>query len=164
MSKKPAKTFRTIKAVKGYSPKDDGNLDFVDLSNTDSYKGIYSIGIDDPIHGDKTVVKSKIGLGGLTSNAGGLYKRITNYYIAFPDGVWIYALLVTKNEKIVRELEREVHKLLEDKRYKSEYLTNLRKAEWFKASIQHIRNIFKQVAIKFKNQGVKVIFPSEYEP
>lgn len=160
----PPKRFRTIKSVKGYSPTDDGKLEFIDLTNADAYKGVYSIGLDDPVQEENTIVKSKIGLGGLNaSNVGGLYKRLTSYYIAYPDGMWIYALLITKDSSIVRDLERRVHSLLENKRYKSQYLTNLRKPEWFRASIKQIRDVFKKVAKEFKDKGVKVIYPSEYE-
>jgi T5orf172 domain len=160
--KEEAKVFRTIKNVKGYTPTANG-FEFIDLTNADKYKGIYSIGLDDPVRGEQTIVKSKIGLGGLTTNTGGLFKRLTSYYIAYPDGFWMYALLITKDNKIVRDLEKAVHSRLNDKRYKSDYLTNLRVSEWFRAKIKEIRKVFQEVAEEFKTKGVKVIYPSEFE-
>jgi hypothetical protein len=153
------KTMKTIKPIKGYNQYGQ----FINLTNSDKYKGLYSIGMDDPVNEEETIVKSKIGLGGLTANTGGLFKRIRSYYIAYPDGMWIYALLITTNNKIIRELEKRVHTLLSDVRYKSEYLTHLRKPEWFKTTIQHIRDVFQQVADEYRDKDVYVMFPSEYE-
>ena len=155
-----SKIIKTIKPVKGYDQY--GNQ--VEITNSDKYKGIYAIGLDDPEKGEKTNVKAKIGLGGLTSNDGGLLKRIRSYYICFPDSVWIYSLLITleKDPKFLRQVEKEIHSLLEKKRYKGEYLTNLKKSEWFKASIKQIRNAFVKINKKYPSQTF-ILFPSELE-
>jgi hypothetical protein len=154
------KVIRTIKPIKGYNE----NGVWVELDNSDLYKGIYAIGLDDPVKEDKTVVKSKIGLGGLTSNEGGLLKRLRSYYIAYPDGMWIYSLLFTVNKdpNFLRKVEREIHEVLSKKRYKSLYLTNLKESEWFKASIKQIRNAFVKVSHRYPNETF-IVFPSEEE-
>ena len=159
----PPKVIRTIKELKGYNDKGV----WIELDNSDVYKGIYSIGMDDPLPGkqENTVVKSKIGLGGLTGNEGGLLKRLRSYYIAYPDGMWIYCILFTlsKDPDFLRKIEREIHALLDNKRYKSPYLTNLRVSEWFKASIKQIRNAFLKVHKKYPEETF-ILYPSELEP
>lgn len=154
------KQIKTIKPIKGFNE----NGVWVELDNTDLYKGIYAIGLDDPVKEESTIVKSKIGLGGLTSNEGGLLKRLRSYYIAFPDGMWIYCLLFTvdKDPDFLRKVEREIHELLSKKRYKSQYLTNLKESEWFKASIRQIRNAFVKVNKRYPNRTF-IVFPSDYE-
>lgn len=160
---KPLKPIKTIKEIVGYN-----HLGVkYSLGNVDAYKGIYAIGIDDPDVDLKdatdTVVLSKIGLGGLTNSShSGLLKRIKSYYIAFPDGVWIYSLLLTlkKDPKFLRTVEKEIHAILEKKRYKSQYLTNLRKPEWFKCSIKDIRNAMTKVHLRYPDETF-IMFPSE---
>lgn len=83
------------------------------------------------------IKKTKIGLGGLKQEPGGLLERLRSYYIAYPDGFWIYSLLIT-----VKDDPKLVHELLDKKRYKSKYLTNLRVSEWFKASIKQKRHVY----------------------
>lgn len=155
-----AKRIKTIKPIKGFNE----NGVWVELDNTDLYKGIYAIGLDDPIKEMKTIVKAKIGLGGLTSNEGGLLKRLRSYYIAYPDGMWLYCILFTVNKDpdFLRKVEKEIHALLSKKRYKSAYLTNLKTSEWFKASIQQIRNAFVKVSHRYPNETF-IVFPSEAE-
>lgn len=154
------KTIKTIKPIKGYNQMGE----YVEISNSDMYKGIYAIGMDDPIQEEQTVVKSKIGLGGLTNNEGGLLKRLKSYYIAYPDGFWIYAVLITlrKDPQFLRQAEKDIHRRLARKRYKSKYLTNLRVSEWFQASIEDIRQAFIKVNEKYPDDTF-IIFPSEFE-
>ena len=158
---KPPKVMKTIKSIEGY----DEFGEWVSLGNEDAYKGIYAIGLDDPVKEDKSIVKAKIGLGGLTTNTGGLLKRIKSYYIAWPDGCWIYALLLTldNNATFLRKVEKEVHHVLNKYRYKSSYLTHLRKPEWFRCTIGMIRQAFVDVKNKYPDK-LFVLFPSEYEP
>lgn len=156
----PPRPIQTIKPIKGYNE----NGVWVELDNTDLYKGVYSIGMDDPKRGVATVVKSKIGLGGLSSSAGGLLKRLRSYYIAYPDGMWLYSILFTvnNNPEFLRKMEKEIHAVLESKRYKSLYLTHLRKPEWFKASIKQIRDAFVEVSHRYPGDTF-ILFPSEDE-
>jgi hypothetical protein len=162
MPKKIGREIKTIKPIKGYNQYGV----YVEIPNSDLFKGIYAIGLDDPdeTKQDNTIVKSKIGLGGLREDAGGLLERMRSYYIAYPDGYWIYCLLLTveKDAKLLNKLETEIHDLLDKKRYKSKYLTNLRKSEWFRASIKQIRNAFVKVNKKYPKETF-IIFPSEYE-
>jgi hypothetical protein len=157
----PPKIIRTIKELKGYSDKGV----WIELDNSDVYKGVYAIGMDDPIKEEQTIVKSKIGLGGLTGNEGGLLKRLRSYYIAYPDGMWIYSVIFTlkSDPDFLRKLEREIHSLLDSKRYKSPYLTNLRTSEWFKATIKQIRAAFIKVHQKYPDDTF-ILLPSEREP
>lgn len=162
----PKKTniIKTIKPIKGYNQYGVK----VEITNSDQYKGIYSIGLDNPDEdeskADKTVVKTKIGLGGLTTDEGGLLKRMKSYYIAYPDGYWIYCLLITlkKDPKFLRDIEKKIHQRLNKKRYKSNYYTNQRQSEWFQAKIKEIRDAFVYVSNKFSDDTF-IIFPSEYE-
>jgi hypothetical protein len=155
-----SKQIKTIKPIKGYNQHGVK----VEITNSDQYKGIYSIGMDDPDEEEKTKVKSKIGLGGLTLNEGGLLKRLKSYYIAYPDGFWIYCLLITLNKdpKFLREIEKKIHRRLAKKRYKSQYFTNQRESEWFQATIKEIRDAFVHVSNQNPNDTF-IIFPSEYE-
>jgi hypothetical protein len=157
------KIMKTIKSIDGY----DEFGEWVSLGNEDAYKGLYAIGLDDPDtkKQEHTVVKAKVGLGGLTTDTGGLMKRIRSYYIAWPDGCWIYALLLTldNDAKFLRKVEKEVHSLLEKHRYKSLYLTNLKKAEWFQCSIATIRKAFLDVKERYPDK-LFVLFPSDAEP
>ncbi len=157
-----SKEMKTIRPIKGYTREGKP----VSITNYNKYKGIYAIGIDDPDpkKAEKTVVRAKIGLGGLTKNEGGLYPRIRSYYICFPDGVWEYALLLSleNDAKLLKKIEKDIHTILAKKRYKSKYLTNLKESEWFQASIKQIRDAFKKVNDKYPDQTF-VIFPSEYE-
>ncbi len=154
------KPIKTIKAIEGY----DEFGEKVDLGNEDSYKGLYAIGLTDPQpkKQEDTIVLAKIGLGGLTTNAGGLLKRIRSYYIAWPDGCWIYGLLLSlKNDAtFLRKIEKEVHEELEKYRYKSAYLTSLRKPEWFKCTIKQIRQAFLKVKHRYPHD-LFVLYPSE---
>ncbi len=154
------KPIKTIKEIEGY----DEFGEYVYLGNDDSYKGIYAIGLSDPVAKDPedTIVLAKIGLGGLRKDTGGLLKRIRSYYIAWPDGCWIYALLLSlaNDATFLRKVEKEVHKELSKFRYKSKYLTSLREQEWFKCSIRQIRQAFLKVKHRYPND-LFVIYPSE---
>lgn len=156
---KTAKRIKTIDVIKGY----DQYENYVEIDNVDNIKGIYAIGQDlKKTKGDSQIVLAKIGLGGLNMrNEGGLLKRLKSYYIAYPDGFWEYSFLLTlkKDEKFLRQLEKEIHDKLEKYRYKSEYLTNLKKPEWFKTSIKKIREVFVEVHNEYPNDTY-VVFPA----
>ena len=61
------KTLKTIRRIFGYD--EHGNK--VWKENIDNIKGIYAIGIDDPIDEEDTIVKTKVGLGGLNEEKEG---------------------------------------------------------------------------------------------
>jgi len=156
-----------VRDIHGYDQ--DGKP--VKIPNFDSYKGIYAIGLDEPIHEEDTIVKSKIGLGGLNNEKdGGLLQRIRSYYTAFPDGVWEYAFLISKRKRVPKgwlgEIEREVHQLLDERktRYETQYTKAYAKRlpEWFKCKIKVIRWVFKKVQQKYPTL-LEAVFPSEHE-
>jgi hypothetical protein len=160
------KTLKTIRTIFGYD--EHGNI--IRKENIDNIKGIYAIGIDDPVYNEDTIVKTKVGLGGLNeTREGGLLPRIRSYYIAFHDGVWEYAFLILKNRNnpkdFLRNIEKEVHQELDKlkTRYITKYTTwTRRKPEWFQISIQRLRDVFVAIKNRYPKQ-LEVIFPSEFE-
>lgn len=159
-----AKVIKTVQDIVGV---DENNHKKV-IPNTDNVKGIYAIGIDDPIKEERTIVKAKIGLGGLNeAKEGGLLKRIRSYYICFPDGVWIYCVLQIKRyvripEGFLRKIEKEVFAELKSQRYNTEYKTwTTHRPEWFMASIKSIRNAFRNVAHRHPDY-LEVLFPNNF--
>jgi hypothetical protein len=160
------KLLKTIRPIFGYD--EFGNV--IRKENIDNIKGIYAIGIEDPVYHEDTVVKTKVGLGGLNDmKEGGLLPRIRSYYIAFPDGVWEYAFLILKQKRnpkdFLRKIEKEVHQELDKikARYKTKYLTwTKNKPEWFQLSIKKLREIFVIIKNRYPKQ-LEVIYPSEIE-
>jgi hypothetical protein len=153
------KAIKTIKPIEGF----DEFGERVSIGNVDQYRGVYSIGLDlDPKKQEESTEMSKIGVSGLGTQQRGLLSRIRSYYIAFPDGVWIYALLISTNSdrKFLLKVEKEVHKELEKYRYRSPYLTNLRNAEWFKTNISTIRQAFLTVKQRYPDD-LYVLYPSK---
>ena len=160
------KPIRTVRYIFGY----DENGNPVRVDNINNVKGIYAIGVDDPVKEEDTIVHAKVGLGGLTQkNEGGLLPRIRSYYTCFPDGVWEYAFLISTRKQpptgFLAEIEREVHREMDKRkyRYETKYTTWVRRPpEWFVCSIKELRNIFKIVKQRHPKH-LQVVFPSEYE-
>ena len=161
------KQFHAVRDIYGY----DENNRHVRLHNFDTYKGIYAIGLDPPKNEEATTVMAKIGLGGLTQrHEGGLISRIRSYYTCFPDGVWEYCFLVTKNKMppkgFLGKIEREVHAELDkrNKRYSSPCTREYCKKdpEWFKCTIRQIRMVFLIVMKRYPDD-LYFVAPSEKE-
>jgi hypothetical protein len=160
------KVLKTIRRIFGY----DEHGKKVWKENIDNIKGIYAIGVDDPIDEEDTIVKTKVGLGGLNEEKeGGLLPRIRSYYIAFPDGVWEYCFLILKQQRntkdFLRKVEKEVHFELDKlkARYQTKYTTwTKNKPEWFQLSIKKLRDVFVMIKNRYPKL-LEVIFPSEYE-
>ena len=157
---------KTVRYIFGY----DEYGKPIRVDNINNVKGIYAIGLDDPVSEEKTLVHAKVGLGGLTQlNEGGLLPRIRSYYTCFPDGVWEYAFLISTRKQppkgFLAEIEHEVHQELDKRnfRYKTKYLTwSKRPPELFVCSIEDLRRIFLLVKQRHPKH-LQVVYPSEFE-
>ncbi len=92
-----------------------------------------------------------------------LRTRLNSYHICFPDGYYIYALLLIKakegkkeNFRNVLTIERTYHKMIRDDDKKAHLVTAGGSIEWYAVQLEKMRELLEKLADQYKEQVVAI--------
>ena len=156
------KNFDDIKGTELILVDGEEELIPLDVRPYDVYKGVYGITHDDrPFLTGNMKVLSKVGMGGSSEKTGGLLKRLDQYSgMCSPDGFYMIALLICKTGKMTKMLEKEIHKVLRQRKldYKTVF-SGRQRHEFFLSKVSQIHDAFITV-YKKHHAYTRLWFPS----